>query len=408
MTFLPWSHRFREKPEFAELTPAYKITTNGQDINEDVTDLVTGVRFEDNSYIADIVEFDVNLTPDLEADPGTMRGKVYGPVLDSKLFAEGNYIDLFIGYGKDLIFMQRCRIQKWMPNFPEGDKPTLTIKAFGLETELSGEIEEKDKQYRSFKGVPYSTMIERLVQWLAAKIGVGIQVDIEPTSGNHDAAIQKGKTPMDFIRRLANLTGYDFYIEYDQDRQSFVAHFHPRRTQSDIQYEFWYNKGEETTLLSFVPHFAAGDQLTSLEVVSWDKKGNKPIRYLIEKTEKGVDVKVVPGQGVDDLLIEDELQNAAAVRYTSFGGLKRTIPTKLDTLGAVKKFAEAEFESGSNNMVTATGKTIGAEVIRAKQSHMIKGVGTRLSGEYLFDIVKHRIGGDGFTTEFNCRKMLSA
>jgi len=399
--------RFQEKPEYAELTPAYKITTNGADLQEDITSLVEKVVYEDNSYIADMIEFDVIMSPDLEADPGAAGGREYGPVLDSKLFAEGNYLDLFMGYGNDLLFMQRCRIQKWLPNFPENDKPTLKIKAFGLETELSAEMEEKDKQYRTFSGVPYSTMVERIVQWLSAKIGVPIQTDIDPTSGNQSAVMAKGKTPMDFIRRISNLTGYDFYIIYDQDLKSFVSHFHPRRPNAGDQFIFEYNTGDDSTLLSFQPQFASGDALTSLEVVSWDRKTNKVIRHAVEKTDKGLDVKVLPGLSADDLLIQDEMTNASVIRYTSFGPLKRTVSTQLTTLDAVKKFAEAEFENAGNNMVTGKGKILGAEVIKAKESHIIKGVGTRLSGEYLFDIVRHTIGGDGYTTEFDCRKILS-
>jgi hypothetical protein len=399
--------RFQDRPEYSELTPAYRITTNGADVQEDVTALVERVTFEDNSFIADMIEIDVILAPDLDADPGAAVSRQYGPLLDSKLFAEGNYVSLFMGYGNDLIFMQRCRIQKWLPKFPESDKPTLKIKAFGVETELSTEMDEDNKQYRSFSGVPYSTMVERIIQWLSQKTGTPILTDIEPTSGNQTAAMAKGKTPMDFIKRLSNLTGYDFYIEYDQDRQAFVAHWHPRRPNQDQQFELIYNQGEDTTLLSFDPQFATGDGLTSLEVISWDRKTNKVIRYSVEKTDKGVDVKVLPGMSVDDLQIQDEVTSASEVIYTSFGDLRKTITTNLTTLDAVKKFAEAEFENASNNMVTGKGRIIGSEVIRAKQKHILKGIGTRLSGEYLFDIVRHTIGSDGYMTEFDCRKLLA-
>jgi len=394
--------------EFPELTPKYKVVIQGVTPQEDVTSLITSVKYEDNAWIADIIELEVNLSPNLEVDPGVLIGKEFGPLLDSKLFAEGNFIDLYMGYGNDLVFMQRCRIQKWLPDFPEGDQPKLTIKAFGLESELSSEVSDSDKEYKSFSKLSGSQMVERLIQWLAKRLGIGIIAEVESTAGVKTQALEKGKNPMDLIQELCKQYGFDFYIDYDLDRASYVAHFHPRRVQTGPKYVFWYNHGDVTTLLSFNPSFTTSDTITDMEVVAWDKKKEQPIRYRITKKEKGVDVKVVPGLSADDMKIEDAIGNAAETKYSASGEMVVTINTSFTSLDQVKAFAEAQMKSAGENMITAKGRIIGAEVIRSKQTHLIKGVGTRLSGDYMFDIVRHTMDPEGgYITEFDCRKVMT-
>lgn len=393
--------------EGAELTPNFRVTVEGTSLQEDVTSLIKSVKYEDNAWIADVIELEVNLAPNLELDPGKTVGKEYGPLLDSKIFAEGNFIDLYMGYGNDLVFMQRCRVQKWLPDFPEADQPRLTVKAFGLESELSSEMSDDDKTYRSFSKMTGSQIVERLIQWLSKKLGVGIIAEVESTAGTKTMALEKGKSPMDIIQELCKHYGYDFYIDYDMDRSSFVAHFHPRKTQAGAKYVFWYNHGDDTTLLSFSPQFGTSDTITDMEVVAWDKKREQPIRYRVTKKEKGVEVKVVPGLSADEMQITDPMGSAAETRFSASGEMVVTVHTSFSSLDQVKAFAEAQMKSAGENMVTAKGKIIGAEVIRSKQTHVIKGVGTRLTGDYMFDIVRHSIDPEGgFMTEFDCRKAM--
>ena len=55
----------------------------------------------------------------------------------------------------------------------------------------------------------------------------------------------------------------------------------------------------------------------------------------------------------------------------------------------------------------ARGATIGTEILMARQTHRIQGIGPTLTGDYYFSRVKHILDNtNGYLCDFNCRKVV--
>jgi hypothetical protein len=90
------------------------VQNNSYDLNGII---INDVTFEEDIESADLISFTVN-NPDL-----TLQ--------DSRLFTEGNNIDLWMGYdGRRAIYMGRAIIVEIEPTFPSSGMPTIRIKAY--------------------------------------------------------------------------------------------------------------------------------------------------------------------------------------------------------------------------------------------------------------------------------------
>lgn len=383
------------------LAPNFMLKSSGVKLEEDVTDLVLGVEYEDNDELADLIQVTI--------DNSLLT------LTDSKVFAEGNYLDLWMGYGNDLEYMGRGIIHRWMPVFPENDKPSFTVKAYGIESLFNIEIPEEKSQLRIFLNQRHSQIIEKLCQCLFTDENVkkvfpmasfSVKFDIEDTGAPVDDAIIQGETVWQYILKTARLIGYAFYIEYSIEDDAFIVHFHKTKAKQKEVFTFEYFNGDDSTLLSFEPEFSTQDIATTVEVVSWDRRENRPIITTMKKTEKGVDVRI--DRAGKNTTIEKAITSGSKVRVTAFGTSRLIDPkTAFDNEFHVRKYAEKLFREIEENFITGKGKTVGVETLRAKQVHILKGIGERLSGKYYFNSVRHIMKPDNiYYCEFNCRKVL--
>ena len=70
-------------------------------------------------------------------------------------------------------------------------------------------------------------------------------------------------------------------------------------------------------------------------------------------------------------------------------------------------WARQWFRRQRENFIMARGATIGTEVLMARQTHRIQGIGPTLTGDYYFSRVKHVLdNANGYLCDFNCRKVV--
>ena len=72
-------------------------------------------------------------------------------------------------------------------------------------------------------------------------------------------------------------------------------------------------------------------------------------------------------------------------------------------------WAATWFRQQKDNFIIGRGKTIGIETLKAGQVHRIDGIGIRLSGDWYFVNVKHKMSFKGslpYTCEFVAHKVL--
>lgn len=112
-------------PNF-ELLISGKDTSGAAELYEAIRPLIVGVTFEDDEEMSSLFELTIENQPDTA--PGSPVD--WRAVIDSRAFAEGNAIDLWMGYGSSMSYMDRIEIVKWLPNFPEAGPATFRVKGF--------------------------------------------------------------------------------------------------------------------------------------------------------------------------------------------------------------------------------------------------------------------------------------
>ena len=277
-----------------DLAPNFELSISGHDISgaseiyQAVRPLIEGVTFEDDEELSSLLEITINNQPD------TAPGKPvdWRAVIDSKAFSEGNEIDLWMGYGANMEYMDRTQIVKWLPKFPETGPASFTIKGFDGRHALMAENKFKTKGTKKRKSFYKKMTDDQIVVQLAKKHGYAYSVDTAQAKKRAVKKVVSGKTVVQhvlptrvqapdvsdwqFMRRLARINRFDLWVDFDRTVNNWVVHFKEREETASPGYLFEYNvdeRGESTgSLISAEPDFSIKDQSTDIEVFYYDKK----------------------------------------------------------------------------------------------------------------------------------------
>jgi phage protein D len=184
----------------------YLISVEGTKLKADVTDFIQSVVYEEGENVASKIELDV-ANPDFRFS-------------ESKVFAEGNAVDLWMGYvGKPLGFMGRGIIVKPNPTFPRSGVPRFRVTAHDVSRKLMNV--GKDDKGKTYKKKKDSAIAEEIFK----------EIEVSPfvvaTKGLKTRTRKKGDSRWLFLQRLAKLNGYSVNIRYDPTKGTHLGWFGP-------------------------------------------------------------------------------------------------------------------------------------------------------------------------------------
>lgn len=432
------------------LAPNFNLIISGKDTGEAaelykaVRPLVASVTFEDDEEMSSL--FELHLINQPETGPGQPVN--WRAVIDSKAFSEGNYVDLYLGYGNNLEFVDRVEIVKWMPTFPESGPATFTIKGYdgrhrmmianeakkkegigkavagpkGRKTRKRGKggkfVAAGDRRKTFYKNSPD----EVIVKQIADKYGFGVETDstevkkkaVIGAGGKTQQVIRtRGQAPdmsdWEFLRKLAEINRFDLWVDWSQDKEQWVIHFKKKIDAGQAMYCFTYN-GEDGSLISAEPDFSIKEQATAVEVLYYDRKKRSVEHTVVSEEKPGEDVslaggRVAPGQ----LQAKTTISPGAMVRFSAFG---QTIEAFADRPFSSAKdassFVQAWLKERERDFLIMQGKVVGVQSLRCRQIHELAGLGARLDGFYRFTNVKHtQQPGQVYVCEFVAHKVVS-
>lgn len=411
------------------LVPGFDLVVSGVQLTEAepamyraIRTLIQSVTFEEDEEMSSQVEIMVVNQP--ETGPG--KPVNWRAVIDSKVFAEGNFIDLHMGYGTQRTFMDRLEIVKWLPKFPEGSGPaTLAIQAFDGRHKMQKANKNKgDKPRKTFHT---NTPDELIVDKIAKKYG--FKSDTDPTESKKKAVksnSKKGKKKVTqhviptrvqgsdksdwaFLQKIADMNNFDLWVDWDRVGEQYTVHFKKKPDHGSPEYKFTYNGGDGS-LISAEPDFSIQDQPTDVEVLVFDKKTRKVELTVIYDTRKSEEVVVGGGRANPGYLqAQKSIAAGASVRFTAFG---QTIEAFADRPFRSKKeaasFVQKWLKEREQDFLLMQGKVVGLPTLRPRQIHELAGLGGRLDGFYRFTNVRHIMEPGGiYHCEFTAHKILS-
>lgn len=380
-----------------EMAPAYMIKVARVDIDVGVTDLINTVTYESADGIADVMKINV-LNPD-------------GELSDSKIFQIGNEMELWGGYGPSLEYIGATVIDNSDADFPDGGQPLLTVTGYTRDKQMmdnsppdakkSKKGGKKGKGGRAFKDARYSDAVaDRAKDYL-------FKADIDPTpDAPHNFYQKAGMNDYEFVKGLANLTGFVFWVDRNRAGQ-WILHFKDPLIVSALQlkkFTFRYNT-ELATLLRFKPHMAFTGGYTKLVAHVKNAQTGKLLKVEVEDGKVGSDTEFA-GRPKDK--IKEPPPSGGGVKLF-LGDFSVDVQTtkKFTTEAELKLWAQQWFERSRDNFVIAQGKTTGVETVFARQIHAVEGTALLYDGDYTFDRVKHVFdSGGGYILDWHGRKVL--
>lgn len=384
-------------------------------VSDKIKKFIDTVEFEDNAD-----QFD-KLTINFSAQVDDFGGGEINSLIDSRLFAEGHVIEVQMGYGNSLFTVGAAIIVKVDPDFPDSGPPTLVITGYDLLYRASRRVPRGGVSYAKFRDSQIASII-------GSRNGFDIDTKdpssfsgIRKVPGVNDRVQKRGTNDYVFLKKVAEINGFDLFSKFDAKRKKFALFFQPPPTKNNREvYTFVYNQGDlgyNDTLLSFKPNLDASDQATDFEVFVLQNKEtssttHKPIeRLTVEENNKfaaGKDRRFTGGNIGTNGGKKTANSDGISVAFKAFGRSfafppHRRFKSEADANKAIKEFIKRQKE----NFITGEGKLIGKEVIQSRQIHKLEGISEQFSGKYFFTQVKHTMSrSDGYKTTFASRKVI--
>jgi phage protein D len=416
-----------------QTAPRYMVTINDTKLKDDVTSRIRSIH----------VDFDIDKATEIKIDVHDHDGWVS----KNKFFAEGNLIHVYIGFSKSLIYLASGEIVKWAPVFPREGNPTLTIHAY------DGSHASMDRQGHKGGSVMKQVRDSRVVQHKIAE-HMGHMADCDTTDGIFNRIQRKGISDYQFVKRLALLSDFYYWCDWDLGYKCWVGHFKNKdklRKAQEKMYSFIYNNDVAVSLLDFDLDFSMRGMPTDIEIVSFDQDLKKPINKVIRET-RGQYLAHSPGPGSTDpterkksrkrdnpyvhkinepttyhglgeklnkrMKVEDSsftdtdpfkgaIPKGTSLTFTCFGRRIYVVADKpfkneKDAAGWAARFMSSRLE----NFVMGSGHVVGTPDLLPRQIHYLGELGPRFSGKWELTKVVHKVLTEGpYECDIEARKL---
>jgi len=286
------------------------------------------------------------------------------------LFTPGAIAQIKTGY-LNTSFEVRDYFELQNPMFRAAQSGIIVVKGYG--TAIQSTREGKRRVF-----------IDRTHSQIATQIAneYGWDTDIDATDQAYPRIMQAGKTDYQLLIELAELNGFEFYVEQD------MLHFHGIR-EEPIEVEYWYLTKDGTTIQSADFTIESEGRAVTVAVSDYDPLEGRQF-----------DVEGIP-TGQSAIVKEDNgyvsWQSLAAVRKLFLIDQGQFL-----TQDEAQRFVDGYTQAGQY-VVRARLKCNGNELIHPRKLINIRGVG-RFNGAYYVKSVIHTIHRNTYTCDIECAR----
>jgi phage protein D len=299
---------------------------------------------------------------------------------DDPIFKKGNIIEVQWGYAGNMSPPRSVKITK-ISGFQQ-----LQIEALDKGTVMNTQA-RPDQVYEN------KTHAE-IARAIAERNGYGTGAQFIQDNGiTYPSRTQGRLTDAQFMRKLAHIDGYEFYIDFDG------FHFHERVVEQDPVRRFvWYNaeQNREGVLSIEVKNdvYAKPGRVKS-KAIDPDSKEEVTGTGSNEDTKrKGT------GELAEFYIAVDQITDNLEFAQKNAGDWERPMAVQGETgAAATKNDADKRYRKASQVAVKMTMTVIGDPALIAKTVVRVEGVGKRLTGNYYIKAAKHSVSSSGYTTQ---------
>lgn len=348
---------------------------------DDFSDRVLSFKYEDEEQKADRVTLTIdNFDLALYDDPA---------------FKHGMLLDVSWGYAGRMAPTRRCVVQ----SIKGGKTVTVTAVAQSI-------LMNKTIRARSFTNSRYSDV----ARTLAREAGFGDDaIDVEETPVVHETITQARLSDAQFIRRLAEKEGYEFYV----DHEGF--HFHRRRLdQSPTRTFVYYIDREGGDVLDFslddditkpkARHRRRGRNLTERTEIDAEASNetdtNRATLAPVASLPTPRTPAASPTASSPSVFVTFDRDTSAPLLSGRASADERvaseeTAPTTAQDSTSAEREAVGTNRRARQSAIKLKLDVVGDPYVLAKTVIVVEGLGTRLSGRYYVKRVVSTLGNDG-------------
>lgn len=287
---------------------------------------------------------------------------------DDRLFAEGNEVDILMGYPGDL-------------------KTVIVGEITGLELEFNVEqtlmliVRGYDRRHRLLRGRKTRSFVQMTDSQIASQVaaGAGLSAEVVDSQVKLEYVLQHNQTDLEFLLERARLIGYEVLVVKK------TLFFRP----AQIARQSALTLSAQGDLLEFSPRSTTLGQVGEVEVRGWNPQEKQVITGKAHRAEKFLGKTGGP-QAADK----------------AFGKVSRlSVDRPVINRAEAEKIAQGLFNEMALSYIGGEGACEGRPDLRPGLIVDIQGLGKRFSGAYYITATSHEISPAlGYQTAFTVRR----
>lgn len=303
---------------------------------------------------------------------------------NSLILPEKNEVKIYMGYANDpekfnepLITGQIVALN---PNFPASGIPTLSVQGYDYSFQWRKTLVNEKRPFEKIKD--YKMFIERAVNQSNPGLDfTNIKATLKPCE---KITAYSNENNYDFIKRLANRVGYEFFIRNEK------VYFREPVEEKEI---ITLNWGSE--LISFNPRLSTAGVVNKVTIRGHNQSNpSKAIEGVAEA--KNMANNETDSESASELVKNQNAQNSdIEISKSNF---------PVCDVADANAVAKALLIKSNNKLIEASCECVGMPGIRPGENVIIDGIGQRFKGKYYIKSIKHSIGDGGYRMSFEVRR----
>lgn len=300
---------------------------------------------------------------------------------DEPAFKKGLILDAQWGYVGNMVPARRCVVQTIKGGL------TVTVEALAKSILMNKRVRS-----RVFTNVRRSDVARAI----AREHGYGDESIIIQESGVvYPEIAQARMTDAQLVKRLADLEGFEFYVDHDG------YHWHERRLDQPVAHTLrWF-----TDRSGEIQNFDLDNDITAKKARR-RQRGRDPLeRAEIEgEGSDSTDTNSVSlGETIETIDPESIRFNPREATESDVRAASEDVePTSAQDAETAQIEARGRFRQGKLVAIQLKLTVIGDPLIQAKQIIKVEGLGQRISGLYYIKAVTHQIDASGYKQTLSC------
>lgn len=290
---------------------------------------------------------------------------------DSPLFAIGTELQISLGYVGELHRVMTGEVTSLEPTFTSAEPPMLTVRGYDYRHRLA-----RDRRTQTFARMKDSAIVSQVAR------SAGLRAQVKDTRTTLDYVVQHNQTDLEFLRRRAQLIGYEIYV------REKVLYFQP--PQHGLRSSATLQIGQDIT--EFTPRLRSLDQVGQLTVRGWDMMRKEVI---VGRAVTGQESTTMGGKSSGPRRANRAFGKAGAT------SVDLPVPSK----ARADQMARGRFDDRALTFIQGEVECAGRPQLRAGTVVDIQGAGTTFSGAYYLTSVTHAVTpGEGYRTHLEVRR----